>query len=221
MVKKPSHEELEQKIQELEQEAVRRKRAEEVLAQSERYYRTLLLSMHENFMVIDRDYRIMDINDTTAQTAGMNREEAIGRYCYEVSHDLDSPCHEHGEQCGLRTVFDTGEVCNLHHEHVNFEGRKEYCGIMFSPMKDENENISHVVKAEQNVTNLFKTQEALWVSKDKYYQLFKTINDAVFVHYLEEDYSPGRFIEVNDIACQRLGYTREEYFSLPRCYWFE
>ncbi len=214
MVKKLSHEELEQKVKELEQETVRRKRVEEVLAQSERYYRTLLLSMYENFMVIDRNYRIMDINDTTAQTLGMNREGAIGRYCYEVSHDQDSPCYEHGEQCGMRTVFDTGEVCNLRHERVKFDGRKEYLEIMFSPMKDEVGNITQVVKAERNVTSLFKAQQALWASKDKYHQLLKTINDAAFVHWLEKDYSPGRFIEVNDIACQRLGYTREELLQL-------
>ena len=47
--------------------------------------------------------------------------------------------------------------------------------------------------------------------------LFEVINDAVFVHELNEEGLPGRFLQVNDVACRRLGHTREELLSLsPR-----
>ena len=51
-------------------------------------------------------------------------------------------------------------------------------------------------------------------SEKKYRQFFETTNDAVFVHLIEEDGLPGRFIEANDIACSRLGYTKEELLQL-------
>ncbi|MBI5526795.1 MAG: PAS domain S-box protein [Deltaproteobacteria bacterium] len=47
-----------------------------------------------------------------------------------------------------------------------------------------------------------------------YRQLFKSGNDAFFVHRIEPDGRTGTFIEVNDVACTRLGYTREELLQL-------
>ena len=62
-----------------------------------------------------------------------------------------------------------------------------------------------------------KIEEVLRESEKKYRILFEGINDAVFVHDLDEDCLPGRFLQVNDVACRRLGYTREELMSLtPR-----
>ena len=48
----------------------------------------------------------------------------------------------------------------------------------------------------------------------RYRQLFDTINDAVLVHLIDDKGFPGRFIQVNDIACQKLGYTRQELLQL-------
>ncbi|HOW64637.1 MAG TPA: PAS domain S-box protein [Verrucomicrobiota bacterium] len=43
--------------------------------------------------------------------------------------------------------------------------------------------------------------------------LFNTGNDAVFVHRMD-GVTPGTFTEVNEVACQRLGYTRTEFLRL-------
>ena len=51
-------------------------------------------------------------------------------------------------------------------------------------------------------------------SEELYRLLFNSGNDAVFVHRPTEDCVPGTFIEVNDIACQKYGYTREELLNL-------
>jgi PAS domain S-box-containing protein len=44
--------------------------------------------------------------------------------------------------------------------------------------------------------------------------LLGSIQDAVFVHGMETDGKPGRFIEVNDMACQQLGYSREALLTM-------
>ena len=50
--------------------------------------------------------------------------------------------------------------------------------------------------------------------ENRYRQLFTNINDAIFVTPVTKQPMPGKFIEVNDEACRRLGYTREELLQL-------
>ena len=40
--------------------------------------------------------------------------------------------------------------------------------------------------------------------------IFENVNDAILVHDLA-----GHFLKVNQVACQRLGYTREELLQIP------
>ncbi len=59
-------------------------------------------------------------------------------------------------------------------------------------------------------------EQDLRKSEAKYRALFEGINDAVFVHPLKDE-GFARFVEVNEIACKRLGYTKEELLRLtPR-----
>ncbi len=59
-----------------------------------------------------------------------------------------------------------------------------------------------------------RTERALAKSRARYETLYGAITDALFVHSLEADGSMGRFLEVNDIACARYGYFREEMLRM-------
>lgn len=48
----------------------------------------------------------------------------------------------------------------------------------------------------------------------KYFLLFNTIPEAIFVYHLEIKKQADIFLEVNDAACRLLGYSREELLSL-------
>ncbi len=54
----------------------------------------------------------------------------------------------------------------------------------------------------------------LRASEEQYRLLFDSGNDALFVHALSEDGRPGPFIQVNEVACKRLGYDRDELAEL-------
>ncbi|OGR77413.1 MAG: hypothetical protein A2X32_04380 [Elusimicrobia bacterium GWC2_64_44] len=51
-------------------------------------------------------------------------------------------------------------------------------------------------------------------SEAKYKALFDNSNDAVFFHAMGPGAIAGKFIDVNSVACERLGYTREELLQL-------
>jgi len=205
-----SYEELEQRIKELEIESVERKRAEEELRQSKHYFRSLLNHIHEDIMVIDQDYRITDVNKTFQVTSGRKREDVIGHYCYEISHGYNSPCEKYGEVCMLRKVFDTGKANIFCHQHVHAEGWKAWVDILMSPLRDENGNVTHVIEAVREVTDLVKAGEALRESEDKYRRLVESALDWVWSVDIE-----GRLTFSNEAVKHLLGYEVSDIVGSP------
>ncbi len=52
-------------------------------------------------------------------------------------------------------------------------------------------------------------------SENRQHLLFNNMSEAVFVHAGPgPDGMPGYFVDVNDAACERLGYTRAEFFKM-------
>jgi len=63
-----------------------------------------------------------------------------------------------------------------------------------------------------------QAQRALWQSENRYRLLFNSGNDMIFVNYLvqaEGRHRIGAYIEVNDVACRELDYSRDELCRLP------
>jgi len=66
----------------------------------------------------------------------------------------------------------------------------------------------------KDITKRKKAESELIESEKKFRLLFNNANDAVFVTQLTKGKTYGDFIEVNDVACSRLGYTKEEFLKL-------
>ncbi|AGG06602.1 PAS domain S-box protein [Dehalococcoides mccartyi] len=62
-----------------------------------------------------------------------------------------------------------------------------------------------------------RTRQMLEESEKRYRFLFNGSGDAVFVHYITPEGKTSNFIEVNEVACQRLGYSRQELLNMSPC----
>ena len=77
--------------------------------------------------------------------------------------------------------------------------------------KVQNELESHI---EKQTTEISEANDALRDREEKYRLLFNNCNDSIFVHQPKVEGKNGTFIEVNDIACQMYGYSKEELLAL-------
>lgn len=59
-----------------------------------------------------------------------------------------------------------------------------------------------------------RVERTLRRNEERYRLLFNSSGDAVFVHGLSDEGVPLQFTEVNDVACERLGYSREELLGM-------
>ncbi len=66
----------------------------------------------------------------------------------------------------------------------------------------------------KDITGRKRAELELTDSEQKYRMLFNNANDAVFVTQHSKLKSYGDFIEVNEVACKRFGYTKDEFLKL-------
>ena len=65
----------------------------------------------------------------------------------------------------------------------------------------------------RQITRWKEAEAMLRENEEKYRLLFHGGNDGIVVYTISRTGEPEAFIEVNDIACRRLGYTRDELLS--------
>ena len=55
-----------------------------------------------------------------------------------------------------------------------------------------------------------QTEESLQESETKFREIFDNVNDAVELHEINEQGIPGKFIDMNAVACRMVQYTKDE-----------
>ncbi len=84
-------------------------------------------------------------------------------------------------------------------------------------IRDKDNTPIAIVGNSRDITESRKAEDDLISSENKFRELFNNANDAIYLWELGEDGMPGRCIEVNDIACRMLGYTKDELLAMtPR-----
>ncbi len=78
MTNKPTYEELEKKIKELEKAVAESRQAEKVPLESEEYHRLFVDTMHEG-MAVQKDQILTYVNDAFCKMLGYSRDELIGK----------------------------------------------------------------------------------------------------------------------------------------------
>jgi len=87
MAKKPTYEELEQRVKGLKEEASELKRAKKALRESEKEGRTLIDVTSEGYWLIDPERKTLDVNQSLCNILGYSREEIIGKSPFDFVDD--------------------------------------------------------------------------------------------------------------------------------------
>lgn len=184
-----------------------KKKSEEALRNSEKFSKTILNSMNDGIMVIDAyDFTIVSVNASLLEKYGLKVEEAIGKKCFEVSHNITEPCYRRGELCPLINSLETGKYSTYEHIHFGKNGQKRYVQVSTSPIKDEFGKIVQIIHVTRDITDSKLAENALHESEEKFEKAFRS-SPQIFTITSFDD---GRFIEVNNSFTRGFGYSREE-----------
>jgi PAS domain S-box-containing protein len=138
-----------------------RKRMEEDLRSNRDFVSSIIDTVDEAFIVVDRDYRITMANTAYGIQANMAVREIMGKHCYEISHQSSRPCYEAGEECSVRHCFETGEPHACLHKHPHKDGCMLYVETKAFPLRDDAGNVTAVIEVINNITDKHLLEEQL------------------------------------------------------------
>jgi PAS domain S-box-containing protein len=129
------------------------------LRRAKEYVETIMDSIQDHLIVIDKEYKIVRANKIALMRAA---GPVTGESCHSVSHGLDRPCWTEGQECPAQTVFITGKNFRATHQHIGAGGEKRFHEILASPMKDASGNVVHVIESIRDVTERLTHEEQIY-----------------------------------------------------------
>ena len=120
---------------------------------SEEFIKNILDCVDEGFIIVDRDFRILSANKAYSQLFDMPVEDILGKYCYEVSLHVSTPCFESGSDCAVQRVFATGQPHSVTYMHKDAKGATVYIETKAYPhAKDSNGRVITAIETLADVT---------------------------------------------------------------------
>jgi PAS domain S-box-containing protein len=168
------------------------------VSQSEANFRTIIENAPEAIYMFDVNTRcILDCNPYTTEWLGYSRKELIGMGVEEILAP-DSK----GVDDNIRKALNDGYVRIQERRFRTKYGAlvdAEVTGTMV-----EFQGLKCFIALVRDITERKKIEALL-----RYKELFQNVIDPVFISH-----SQGTFLEVNDVACERLEYTHKELLKL-------
>ncbi len=149
---------------------------------------------------------LVEVNDKFLEVSGYQREEVVGKTVLELNW-IQAPDRDRllqrlqahrrviGEEVCVWARDGARTDCLYQGEVITFAGK------------------AHLLSIAVDITQSKRAAEALRASEERYRLLFNNAHDAVFLYGVTAEGLPGPFLEVNEVAGTRLGYTRTELLA--------
>ena len=182
---------------ELEQE---RNRAQEKVGETAKKLQTIFDSVNDALSIMDKSLTVQEVNKYRLEVSELNRDQVIGKKCYEAFQHRDKPC----DICPVQPVFEKGEAVRLEKSAVLKDGAVKYFDTQGTPIFDDDGNVVQVVGSARDITDKKRTEEARRESEEKYKTLVESSLTGIFIH------QDGKYVFVNDRFAEIHSYKSEE-----------
>ncbi|OGO16823.1 MAG: hypothetical protein A2Z15_07310, partial [Chloroflexi bacterium RBG_16_50_11] len=179
-------------------------KSQEALRESESKYRSIFESANDIIILMDREGKIIDLNNKVKEIAGYEKEEFIGRKLSELTNIMSRSSlavvvkNFSKRFAGVNVPPYDIEMYKKNGELINFE-------INAVPLKI-NEKITGDVAILRDITHQKRSMLAIKESEEKFSKAFRSSPEIIAITTIKE----GKYIEVNDSYVLRTGYSREE-----------
>ncbi|MGD0080109.1 MAG: PAS domain S-box protein [Methanoregula sp.] len=187
-----------------------RRQAEQQIEESSRFLATLMDTLPVPIFYKDVSGKYLGCNPPFEEYIGIPRNELIGKTAYDISPKDLADRYTAAD----REIFDNPEP-QRYETQVRFADGSRHDVIFYkAPFFNTDGSVAGLIGTFLDITERKRVEEALKESEEKFRDIFNNANDAIEIHAINADGLPGKYIDVNDVGCRMLQYTRGELLAL-------
>ncbi|MFW5959836.1 MAG: sigma-54 interaction domain-containing protein [Chitinivibrionales bacterium] len=184
---------------------------------------TILESISDGVFTVDLDWRISSFNRAAEEITGISREEAAGRYCYEVFRS--SMCES---ECALRHTLDTGRpVIDKSGYIITAQGRRIPVSVSTAVLYDRDgeiiggaetfRDLSEVEALRKELEGHYRVGDLVSRSRsmDRIFNMIPAVAESMSTVLIQGETGTGK--EVLAKALHSSGPRSEEPFIAVNC----
>jgi PAS domain S-box-containing protein len=206
MDRKPTYEELEQKVRELDKRSFERMQAKEALRASEEKYRNLVESTLDWVWTCDLEGRCTFSNRAVVDLLGYEIHEVVGVPVFALMQieDRQSAQKLLKEAIKYKKGW-KGTVLRWQHK----DGSVRFLETKAQPILDEKGNLTGFSGIDRDITDRRQKEEALRKNAKQYRIIASTSMDGFAITDLT-----GCILDVNEAYSRMIGYSRDELLRM-------
>jgi len=200
MPEKPTYEELELKVRQLEKEFLGHKQVEKALKSEKDKFKNLLEGLANTNIgadIVSIDYEVLQQNQTLINRFG----NIVGKKCYKEYMGFDEPC-------SFCPMIKPLENKSLEKAELRGVDGRDY-EILSAPLTNPDGTVDKAIEVVLDITERKQAEESLRESEEKYRGIF---DESIAIVYLFDD--KKNFLDSNQAGLDLLGYSREELLNM-------
>jgi PAS domain S-box-containing protein len=156
----------------------------------------------DGLLVIDRDFNILRSSESFFTLAGIGKDEAGGKKCYDVFPG--PPCHT--PDCTLDRILSGMEGVEDEVEKRRFDGTSIHCIVTARPFRGPDGQPRGVVTNFKDVTNRKRTEDALQEAHAELEKVFQQVR---------RDYEIAQKVFANVVRTDYIEFSNVKYLLSP------
>ncbi len=133
-----------------------RRKEREALEDSERQKNAILDASVDRIRLSDKDMRILWVNQAYARQLNMKLNDIVGKYCYNVLVQRDTPCPE----CPSKKALSSGKIEHTILTRCSLE-KEKFLDSHAIPLKDKAGKILSCIEITRDITKRVNAEKAL------------------------------------------------------------
>ena len=203
MISGETHEELKQKVVELEKQLSDVIHAEAALKNERKFLFEVLYWIDSLVIVIDLNGRIVSFNRSSERLSGYCFEDVKNKPFWDFLLTNDEM---EGVKSAIQDVVDKGMPNTFQNYWVSKDGRRYLISWVNSPLGNTDGTIEYILCTGHDITKRKRAEEALSNSEMRFRELADSLPQVIF-----ETDRQGNLTYVNDKAYSVFGYHKKDF----------